>query len=505
MSQASGSTPYVDLTVPGCTPARLTTSGLRDADADLIVVTVGTGGSAELLLGADAAAVDDGTLLERLRLTGFTGAWQQTQQVQLAAMPCPLLVVGTGPAPSPASDLLVTLREHHHALAGAVISVRGGRVAVSAGGTWDHQLIDAVVLATYRYDRYSPRPRPAELIVTNVGVLDDSAAEETASRLSAVCFARDWVTTPPGDKRPDDSQWMLLEQAEQAGAHVRIWDAEELAAAGCGGILAVGQGSMQPARIVQLTAPGTTDAPPVVLVGKGLTYDAGGVNLKTVWLEHLKLDVGGAAAVAGAVLHAARRPRRRTVHAWLAIAENLLSATSYLAGDVLRMHDGTTVEVGNTDAEGRIALADTMSLAHQTTLEAGQPPAALLTVATLTGAAIRALGPRTGIYLSSDAQLAATLSDAFAAAGESACRFPQLPHYSDTLRSHIADTNNIGGPDGATSVASAFLHRFAPPGVPFAHIDLAGPAFNMGEPYDGIPAGGTGYGVRSLINLIDFV
>jgi leucyl aminopeptidase len=449
------------------------------------------------VLAPDAASLDaDGALTAQLVRSGFTGAWG-TQRWATLPNGRTVLVVGTGPEVA-AGGLRVTLRERRHALAAGVFGVTTGTVAVSGTG-WDPLLVEALVLATYRFDRYADKKRPAQLVVADCAVPSEDDAAELASRLQSVCFARDWVNTAPGDKRPWLSADLLVAAAEEAGVEVRVWTTEELVEAGAGGVVGVGQGSDQPSRVVQLTARGTTEEKPLVLVGKGLTYDAGGVNLKNVWLEHMKLDMGGAAAVVGAVLHAGRRPRTRTVVGWVALAENLVSASAYLSGDVLRMHSGLSVEVVNTDAEGRLALADAMSLA-----DAGEA-AAVVTVATLTGAAIRALGPRTAAVMTSYDDLARALEDAAAAAGESLWRMPSLPHYGDSLRSHVADTTNLGSMDGQTMVAAAFLSRFAPEGVPYAHFDLAGPAFNMGEPYDGVPAGGTGYGVRSLVELVSRV
>jgi leucyl aminopeptidase len=478
----------MSLTVSQCSPTTFDDRALREVEADVLVVTAGQVDGA-LELAADAASLG-GDLLAQLTSAGFTAAWGVQHWAAVDGRR--VLVVGSGPAvPGPR----VTLRERRHALAAGVAAVSAGTVAVSSAG-WDPLLVEAVVLATYRYDRYASKKRPAQLVITDASPSENEEAE-LASRVESVCFARDWVSTPAGDKRPQASADLLVAAAQQAGVQARVWSTEELKAAGAGGLIGVGQGSAEPARIVQLTAPGTTDAPPLVLVGKGLTYDAGGVNLKSVWLEHMKLDMGGAAAVAGAVLHAGCRPRARTVVGWIALAENLISSTAYLTGDVLRMHNGTTVEVVNTDAEGRLVMADAMSLA-----DAGGA-AAVVTVATLTGAAIRSLGPRTAALMTTDDELARVFDDAAFEAGESLWRMPSLPHYGDGLRSHVADTTNLGSLDGQTMVAAAFLQRFAPAGVPFAHFDLAGPAYNMGEPYDGVPAGGTGYGVRTLVELLD--
>lgn len=473
---------------------------LAELDVDVVVVSVATTGEA-LVLAADAESINaDGALLALLEQAAFSGAWGA--QLRLNNVPGvqahSVLVVGTGPELEATPSLPVTLREPRHALAAAVLSVSKGRIGASSGGFWDELLIEALMLGTYRFDRYTAKSRPEQLVISDLHSISDAEVADTRSRVQSVCFARDWVSMSPSDKRPSRSEAMLVEEAQRAGLEVHVWSTQDLIDAHAGGITAVGQGSVssETARIVQLTAQGSSNAPPLVLVGKGLTYDAGGINLKTTWLEHMKLDIGGAAAVAGALLHAGRRPGARTLQGWIALSENLMSATSFLTGDVLRMHNGLSVEILNTDAEGRLVLADAMSLAE------ANNAAAVITVATLTGAAIRAFGGRTAAMMTTDDGLAATIEAAGAAAGESLWRMPCMPHYADTLKSNYADLNNLGTAEGQTMVAATFLQRFAPQGVPYAHFDLAGPAFNMGEPYDGVPAGGTGYGVRTLIEVL---
>ncbi|MFB9908459.1 leucyl aminopeptidase family protein [Allokutzneria oryzae] len=488
-------------TLTRCAELTTTTTPLTELDVDVVVVTAGLDDDGALVLAEDARAIDaatGGALRATLQRTDYRAAWASQRFVNLPGTTFgAVLVVGVGREAREPGELRITLRERRHALAAGVAGLTGGRVAVRVGADWDPLLAETVALATYRFDRYAEKPRPARLVLSCARQPDADALAELDSRLRSVCFARDWVNLPGGAKRPAASAELLLAEGAQAGVEVHVYSTEDLVAAGAGGIVGVGQGSAEPARIVRLTAYGDDSPPPLVLVGKGLTYDAGGINLKTAWLEHMKLDMGGAAACVGAVLHAGRRPRRRTVQAWIALAENITSATSYLTGDVLRMHNGTSVEVANTDAEGRLALADAMSLA-----DAGGA-AAVLTVATLTGSAIASLGPRTAAINSADDDLTRAVLDAAAAAGESMWRMPHLPYFAESLRSKVADVANLGMAQGQSMVAAEFLRRFAPVGAPYLHLDLAGPAFNMGEPYDGVPSGGTGYGVRSLIELAD--
>jgi len=258
----------------------------------------------------------------------------------------------------------------------------------------------------------------------------------------------------------------------------------------------VAQASDHRPVLLRLHAPGTGDGT-VAVVGKGLTYDAGGLNIKLQMLEMMKLDIGGAAAAAGAVLHAARFPRAKGLTVWIALCENVISGNAYRGGDVLRMRTGLTVEVANTDAEGRLTLADAMSLAAE------EAPDLLVTIATLTGSCMAALGLRTAGLMSTDDDLAAQVLSAAGTAGEDLWRLPMRAHFAEPLESQVADLNNLGEMRAQTMIAATFLSRFVPEGMPYAHVDIAGPAYNPGKPYAQVPHGGTGYGVSTLVELLD--
>jgi leucyl aminopeptidase len=382
--------------------------------------------------------------------------------------------------------------------AAAATGVRGSagarRVLVDVPG--DRAAVySAAVLATYRFDAYKAA---ASTEVAEVVVVGDPPADldRVDDLVAAICFARDVTTLPPADKTPQRLARRIADAAAEAGAQCRLYDEAEVQELGMNGLLAVAQASAHRPVLVRLSAPGTGDGT-VAVVGKGLTYDAGGLNLKLQMLEMMKLDVGGAAAAVGAVLHAARFPRSRGLTVWVGLCENVISGDAYRGGDVLRMRNGLTVEVANTDAEGRLTLADGMSVAAE------ESPDVLVTIATLTGSAMAALGRRTAALMTEDDDLAGSVLAAADRAGEDLWRMPMRPHFSEPLESQVADLNNLGDLKAQTMIAAAFLSRFAPDGTPYAHLDIAAPAYNPGKPYAHVPHGGTGYGVGTLVELLD--
>ncbi len=353
----------------------------------------------------------------------------------------------------------------------------------------------AALLATYRFNTYKAAAGPEVDEVLLLG-LEPAEVARLDDLVDATCFARDVTTLPAADKTPALLAERVSAAAAEAGATCRRYDEDELRDLGMHGLLAVARASVHRPVLLRLEAAGTADGT-VAVVGKGVTYDAGGLNIKLQMLEMMKLDVGGAAAAVGAVLHAARFPRRRGLVVWIGLCENAVSGDAYRGGDVLRMRSGLTVEIANTDAEGRLTLADAMSLAVE------ESPQALITIATLTGNAMVALGMRTAALMTQDDDLAADLLTAAERSGEDLWRMPLRPHFAESIESQIADLNNMGDAKAQSLVAGTFLSRFAPDGLPYAHLDIAGPAYNPGKPYAQVPHGGTGFGVGTLVALLD--
>ncbi|MDP9406304.1 MAG: leucyl aminopeptidase, partial [Actinomycetota bacterium] len=313
----------------------------------------------------------------------------------------------------------------------------------------------------------------------------------------ATSLTRDLVNTPPQDKRPPMLAERVAELAGDAGLSVRVFDEDALAEGGFGGILGVGRGSSAPPRLVELRYEPDGATGHVVLVGKGITFDSGGLSLKpSASMNTMKSDMSGAAAVLGAMSALRDLGVSVKVTGLLALAENMPSGEATRVSDVLTHRGGKTVEVMNTDAEGRLVLADALVYGA----ESG--PDAMIDVATLTGAQIVSLGQRIAGLMGNDEGLVGEIRAAAAAAGEQVWHLPLPEEYADHLKSEVADLRNIGRPmQAGTLVAGLYLQHFVGD-VPWAHLDIAGPAFS--EEGDGwySPKGATGMGVRTLVRLL---
>ncbi len=478
---------------------------------DVLAVPVGAGGALPGWLTdpgpGHTAAVQPELLAGALRDTGNNGAAGRITNLPVPGRrPRSVVAVGIGSGTLPDLRAYVatavrraqTLAEH-----GArrlVLPVDG---IGPAGVDEVRAAVEAALLAGYRF-RLTTRPHPPRLAEVAVVATDaDDPAVPAAARAGritaeAVAWARDLVNTPGNTKDP---QWLAAQAQERLGglAHVTVTvlGPDELRAGGFGGVLAVGGGSAGAPRVVVAAyrPPGAGSGHPV-LVGKGITFDTGGLSIKpTAGMREMKTDMAGGAAVLAALDAAARLELPVAVTAVVPAAENAVSGASYRPGDVVRHVGGRTTEVLNTDAEGRLVLAD--ALAHAR-LELGAT--VLVDVATLTGAMKVALGGRTsGLYATSDG-LADALAVAAGHAGERVWRMPLSEEHADALESTIADANNAPGDPGGTT-AALFLRPFAGD-LPWAHLDIAGPA-RAGSDDAEVVKGGTGHGARLLLRWLE--
>ncbi|MFD0470303.1 leucyl aminopeptidase [Nonomuraea thailandensis] len=354
--------------------------------------------------------------------------------------------------------------------------------------------VEAALLAAYTFRIGDAGKKPVRALTFAGADEEQVRRAETVAR--AVALARDLANTPSSVKNP---AW-LAERAAETGVPVRVWDEEQLAAGGFGGILAVGRGSASPPRLIQLSY--TPEEPTdrhVVLVGKGITFDSGGLSLKpTANMKFQKTDMAGGAvviAVLGA-LAALKAPVRVT--GLVAAAENMPSGTSQRPSDVITHYGGRTVEVLNTDAEGRLVLADALAYA-----DAELDPDAVVDIATLTGAITVALGPHVGAVYASDDVLAKQLVEAGQSADDRLWRMPLIEEYTPALESSIADLANVesGSTFGAGSITAAlFLREFAGE-RPWAHLDIAGVGRSAAD--EGVLSkGATGFGVRLMLEWL---
>lgn len=376
--------------------------------------------------------------------------------------------------------------------------------------TLQRAFVEGFLLGGYRPPRAGtaegPKPMAQRFELTGA---DASVLETAAATARAVWLTRDLANTPSNLKNPE---WMVDQAnrlARDAGLRIRIWNPEQLARDGFGGILAVGSGSATPPRLVELTynpvdaAAGSAPVEHVVLVGKGITFDTGGISLKPrESMVPMKTDMAGAAVVLASVHAAAKLGVNRKVTALLALAENAVSGSSYRPGDIVTSYGGTTIEIGNTDAEGRMVLADAMAYAVDQL-----SPDVLIDVATLTGAASMGLGRRHAALYSNAAPLLRQLLDAGSACGERVWHMPLLEvadEYRAALDSDVADiahiTNDKMKVGGGSITAALFLNEFAG-SVPWAHLDIAGPARAAADEHE-VPKGATGYGTRLLVSYL---
>jgi leucyl aminopeptidase len=370
------------------------------------------------------------------------------------------------------------------------------RHAETEGRAAAERAVRFLALCTYRFGRHSKEQKGPALERISVA---PPAGQEEAWRAAvafstpvaaAVAFSRTLANTPPNEATP---AWMAEQaraMAESRGMEVTVLDEAEIARRGMGGLQAVGAGSAQPPRLVRLAW--GDSGPLIALVGKGVTFDTGGISIKpSAHMEDMKYDKCGACtvlAIARAVADLGLRVRLRT---YATLAENMVGAAAFRPGDILRMYNGRTVEITNTDAEGRLMLADAMSWAAE------EGPEALLECATLTGGMVVALGHQAAGLFTPDDGLAGELMAASAESGERIWRMPLYPEYLEDMKSLHADLKNSAGRAGSSCMAAAFLSQFVGGVRSWGHLDIAGTAY---MPHEGARRGGaTGFGVAAAV------
>ena len=308
---------------------------------------------------------------------------------------------------------------------------------------------------------------------------------------------REWVNTPANLLYPESFAEQVRKLVLGSNITIDVLDETALSEGGYGGLMAVGGGSSRPPRLVRLSYSPKGAKFHLALVGKGITFDSGGLNLKPAeGMYAMRYDMAGAATVLGAVHAIAQLGLKIRVTAYGALAENMPSGSAFRPSDVLTIYGGKTVENGNSDAEGRLVMADALARANE------DHPDLVVDVATLTGACVVALGHRTAGLMATDDATADLVLDAAEAAGEDVWQLPIPEEIRSKLDSKVADLRSTGHDRWAGAlVAAAFLREFVAEGTPWAHLDIAGPAFLDGKPYGYVAPGGTGIGVRTLIAL----
>ena len=417
-----------------------------------------------------------------------------------------VLLVGAGKK----SDFSVT--EMRRVLGRAAPSVRrfgslattmpqalGVRHAADAVGA----AVEALELGGYRFERYKSKkddePALKRAIVLGSSKWDtkkmNAALRQAEVVAQAVCWARDLVNTPAGDLPPAKIADAAKRMAEQVGLWCKVWTEKELEKGGFGGILGVGAGSVNPPRLIELSYSGAGKQTPVALTGKGITFDSGGLSIKDArGMETMKDDMGGAASILGTMRAIAILKPKINVIAAIPTSENMPSGSALKPGDVITHRGGTTSEVLNTDAEGRLVLADSLALLNE------QKPSCIVDTATLTGACVVALGESITGALGNDQSLVRELVAAGEAVGEPAWQLPLFQDYRKLIDSSVADIKNIGDRYGGAITAALFLAEFVGD-TPWVHLDIAGPGFSE-RGNDLGPRGGTGVPVRMLVKFL---
>jgi leucyl aminopeptidase len=460
--------------------------------ADVVVVGLRrVDSSFELVDGAEPVdAALDGRLHGALTALGATGRPDEVLKVPTMGLADFGMVVASGLGAD------ITAEAARRAVGAATRAVSDARRVHVAIEHDPQALAEGALLGAYRYTEY--KSKPAKQALRTVTLAAGSSARSAVKRASviveAVTTARDLVNTPPNDLYPQTFADRAAQLATERGLKVEVLDERALKRGGYGGILGVGAGSVRPPRLVRISYRPARPRASLALVGKGITFDSGGLNLKSgASLNWMKSDMGGAAAMITSCLAIAALKLPVSVTATVPMAENMPGHSSYRPSDILRMRDGRTVEVTDTDAEGRLILADAITRA------AADEPDYLLEASTLTGGQITALGMRVMGAMGEPGWRDAVVA-AGQEAGEGIWPMPLPDELRPMLDSPVADLANLPSDRWASMlIGGRFLADFVPDGLPWVHLDIAGPAFNSGSPHDYTPTGGTGAGVRTVI------
>ncbi|KUH83911.1 MULTISPECIES: leucyl aminopeptidase [unclassified Mycobacterium] len=479
----------------------------RKAGSSVLIVPVVNGDDDSAPKVLPSPFLDSGAVAEiegALEALGAKGGSEQLTRVVAPSLPvASVLAVGLGKQSDHYSADVI-----RRAAGVAARSLNGTEAALTTLTDVDlTAAIEGLILGAYRFaDFRSGKTAPKDAGLREITALTadtksstKEAAQRAADIATAVATARDLVNTPPSHLFPAEFARRASDLAEAAGLQVEILDEKALEKAGYGGIIGVGKGSSRPPRLVRLSHKGAKrKGKRVALVGKGITFDTGGISIKPAAnMHHMTSDMGGAAAVIATVVLAAKQKLPIDVIATVPMAENMPSATAQRPGDVLTQYGGTTVEVLNTDAEGRLILADAIVRAGE------DQPDYLIETSTLTGAQTVALGARTPGVMGSD-EFRDRVAAISQAVGENAWPMPLPEELKDDLKSTVADLANVSGSRYAGMlVAGTYLREFVPDGVQWAHIDIAGPAYNTGGPWGYTGKGGTGVPTRTMFAVLE--
>lgn len=494
------------VSTPGYQSPAVTVASVLPSDLDsavlIVPVITGENDEAKVLTNPFLDAEATGEIEVALKTLGAKGSTEQLTRVLVPSLPvASVLTVGLGKDRDqwPADAI-------RRAAGVAARALNGTETVVTTLSELDvAAAVEGLILGAYRFSEFrSAKTAPKEAGLTALTVLSTADDAETATArgidvATAVATARDLVNTPPSHLFPGEFAKRAKALGKSVGLEVEVLGKKELEEAGFGGIVGVGKGSSRGPRLVRLTYRcGKKNAKKVALVGKGITFDTGGISIKPAANMHqMTSDMGGAAAVIATVVLAARQKLAVDVVATVPMAENMPSSTAQRPGDVLTQYGGTTIEVLNTDAEGRLILADGIVRACE------DNPDYLIETSTLTGAQLVALGSRTPGVMGSD-EFRDRVAKLSQEVGENAWPMPLPEELKDDLKSTVADLANVSGARNAGMlVAGVYLREFVADGVQWAHLDVAGPAYNTGGPWGYTGKGGTGVPTRTMFAVLE--
>jgi leucyl aminopeptidase len=503
------------------TSLNLSDSAVKGLRVEALVVGVArVGGSPVLVEGAALPKALRSSVVANLERLGVTGKADQVVKLPSGGeVTAPVVVLtGLGDAVAAGRRRPTVSAEALRRAAGAATRALDGLASVAlalptAGVDEVAAVAEGALFGAYGFRRHRGRTAedlkaPVDAVTVVTDLAKDKAAKAAGARAehlaTAVHLTRDLVNTAPGDLPPAAFADAVVAAAKGTPVKVTVLDETALAKGGYGGILGVGQGSTRPPRLVKVEYAPRGAKGHLAFVGKGITFDSGGLSLKPpAGMETMKSDMAGAAAVMASVLAIARLGIKTRVTGWAPLAENMPSGAAQRPSDVLTTYGGRTIEVLNTDAEGRLVLADALVAASE------EHPDAIVDVATLTGHQVLALGTRCAAIMANDDELRDHVHETSARVGEQMWPMPLPAELRASLDSQVADIANMGDRNGGMLVAGLFLKEFvgdASDGdgqIPGAHLDIAGPSFNDGQPWGYTPKGGTGHAVRTLVALAE--
>jgi leucyl aminopeptidase len=466
-------------------------------------------GKSKLILHAGQSGVDTTKLLP---LFESIGAGSKLDQVTKLAQ-SDRIYVATGLGEDAKTFSAETLRR----ASGAAVRELAGTSDLALALPHDSipelaAIAEGALLGNYQFSEFRSNSKhelkkPVSSFVILTKLEKDATAKKAVVRAKVIAeqsyFVRDLINTPPSHLTPDSFSTRSKKIASSLGLKVEILNAVALKAKGFGGISAVGQGSANTPRLLHISYEPAKAKRRFALVGKGITFDSGGLALKpAAGMEAMKSDMSGAAAVVGTIFAAAQLKLNVAIDAWAPLAENMISENATRPSDIITIYGGKTVEVLNPDAEGRLVLADAMMRAEEVGAKAGGLDG-LIDVATLTGAQVVALGTRTSAVMTNNLDFSGQFLTAANTAGEAFWPMPLPEELRASLDSPVADIANIGERMGGMLVAGLFLREFVSPNTPWLHLDIAGPAYNEGAAHGYTPVGGTAIALRSLVTLLE--